>query len=421
MDIKNQWDELDEKSQPETNSESVPSYQENESTQTSSAADLAAKIYPTPATSTSSSTSIVAKHLAHPSEPTPDTSHKPRRFLVAYMTTVFSAITILYGVAGLGYVLIDHFLGIKKDTTSWFYFDMAPIYISIMATLIIFAIIYIVASRYVAKSASNDTIGLKDWRAYKVVYAFFSALLIVTGASVVAGLLYIPLAQLMIADDMQSNQILIQTLAGVHILIWIVLLIWQERLVKKARQSWLQGFIVVAGVVLVVVATGIFPVGSKTDERYDHRAESDLSTIESEISSYKSTHAQLPSSLNDIKLDQDSPIKGRLNNYTYTVKTTQKSISSIYEDYSDLFQSNSSTDEKQSVDTDTSALQKLLSQTPRIPTTQTVKTYELCATFRTDTTGKTNTDGAISALLGTNASSDSFTSHKSGNVCFKRQ
>lgn len=226
----------------------------------------------------------------------------------------------------------------------------------------------------------------------------------------------------MIADDMQSNQILIQTLAGLHILVWIALLIWQERLVKKARQSWLQGFIVVAGVVLVVVATGIFPVGSKTDERYDHRAESDLSTIESKISSYKSTYAQLPSSLNDIKLDQDSPIKGRLGNYTYTVKTTQKSVSSIYEDYSDLFQSNSSTDEKQTVDMDTSALQKMLSQRSRIPTTQTVKTYEICATFRTDTTGKAKTDsGSISALLGATASGDSFTNHKSGSVCFKRQ
>lgn len=141
MDIKNQWDELDEKSQSETNSESTPPYQEKEPAQTSSAADLAAKIYPTPATPASSNASIVAKHLAHPSEPTPDTSHKPRRFLVAYMTTVFSAITILYGVAWLGYVLIDHFLGTKKDTSGLFYFDMAPIYISIMSTLVIFATI----------------------------------------------------------------------------------------------------------------------------------------------------------------------------------------------------------------------------------------------------------------------------------------
>lgn len=362
------------------------------------------------------------------------------------MTTVFSAIVILYGTAWLGYVLIDHFLGAKKDDSSWFYLDLAPLYISIMATLSVFGLIYIVASRYVSKSASDDTIGLKDWRAYKVVYAIFTALLIATGASVIAGLLYIPLAQLLIADDLESKRILVTTLASLHVLVWIGILVWQERLVKKAKQSWLQGFVVVAGVAIVVVATGIFPVGSKTNDRYDHRVESDLSSLETKIMSYQSDNkGALPANLAALKFDEDEPLKGRINNYKYTVKEvkqdnkkesanaqTTKVNATVLKDLSlkdgaNSIQGSDSSYSDDSASSDEAYYNALYESMYSQRSDQTQKSYELCATFRTDTTKKSNKAAGVLdyALSGTSTFGGSgntaeFTKHKTGEVCFTR-
>ena len=407
MDFKNQWDVDKDKSQDDT-------VKDTDTEKTVEQPKVIDAITPPAAASTPSS---ILSSIGHSSPAfLQDTAHKARRFLIAYMTTVFSAIVILYGSAWLGYVLFDHFFGPKRDDSGWFYFDFAPLYLSAMATLTVFAAIYIIASRYVTKSASDDTIGLKDWRAYKVVYAIFTALLVTTGASVIAGLLYIPLAQLMIAEDMQSKQILVQVLASIHVLAWIALLVWQERLVKQAKHSWLQGFIVVAGVLLVVIITGIFPVGSKTNERYDHRAEQDLASLQSKITAYKSANTSaLPSDLTALKFDDDDPLKGRLNNYTYTIKTpSSQTSSSDSSPYSSLYQDDTSS----STDSSSySALLKSMSQTTQMA----ARSYELCATFRTDTTTKTDSQSSslLSAALGSSGS-DVFTKHKADKVCFTR-
>lgn len=385
-----------------------------------------ASLYPEPKSSAASP--FAARILSSTTTNASDDTHKARRFLVAYITTAFSALSILYGTAWLGYVLIDHFLGPKQNSDGWFYIDFAPLYISLMASLAVFGAIYIVASRYVAKSASDDTIGLKDWRAYKVVYAFFSALLIATGASIVAGLVYIPLAQLMIADDLDSKRILVQTIASIHVLAWIAVLIWQERLVKKAKQSWLQGFVVVAGVAIVVIATGIFPVGSKTDERFDNRVASDLSAIQSAISDYKDANKKLPDGLASLTFQEDDTAKDRLKDYVYTLKTPTQADSqnesaqqrakvnaTVLNNNSDNSEDSELTDEEYYE----SLYETMYSNSSR--STSAAQSYELCATFRTDTTAKKDSSGnALINSLSGSSSSYSFTSHKAGNVCFTR-
>lgn len=395
--------------------------------------DKLASLYPSPVTP-----SFARRSESTGGPAAKDDTHKARRFLVAYITTAISALSILYGTAWLGYVLIDHFFGPKQDTAGWFYIDFAPLYISLMASLAVFGAIYIVASRYVAKSASNDTIGLKDWRAYKVVYAFFSALLIATGASIVAGLVYIPLAQLMIADDLDSKRILVQTLASLHALLWIAVLIWQERLVKKAKQSWLQGFVVIAGVAIVVIATAVFPVGSKTNERFDNRVASDLSAIQSAVSDYKDKNKKLPDNLTALTFEEDATVKSRLNDYKYTVKapassssqrqSTQqqtrvnatvlnKDTANDEEDAASLFEDSSEASDE---DYYNALYESMYSNSSRTATT--AQSYEICATFRTDTTAKkdaTSSNALLSSISGA-SNGYSFTSHKAGEVCFTR-
>lgn len=438
MDFKNQWDTDDENASKKDPATSTNVKQDNDDngtgntekpdtstattnlvTQTDS--PTVSDATPTDIPPTISTTNTFAVESINPD------THKARRFLIAYMTTVFSALSILYGTAWLGYVLTDHFLGPKKASDGWFYIDFAPFYIALMASLTVFGIIYIIASRYVAKSASNDTIGLKDWRAYKVVYAFFTALLLTTGASVVAGLAYIPLAQIMIADDLDAKRILVQTVASLHVLAWIGLLIWQERLVRKAKHSIIQGFVVVAGVAIVVLATGIFPVGSKTDERFDNRVASDLSAIESAIDVYQSKNKKFPDQLASLTFEEDDTVKGRLKSYTYQVKTTQPTTNNQAAKVSASVGNNSTSDFTYSEDMseldEEAYYNAMYDSMYNQQTASKQQSYELCATFRTDTTSKKNeyTGTAIlNTLSGTTTNQASFTDHKQGKVCFTR-
>ncbi len=354
-------------------------------------------------------------------------SHAAKRFLIGYVTSLFSALSLLFSTSYLGYVLFDHFISEKKDSSSWFYFDLAPLYISVMASIIVFSLLYILSTHYVAKKAANDTIGLRDWRVYKTVYSFFSASLLVIAASVLAGLLYIPLAQLMIADDLSSTQITIQVLSGLHVLVWVALLIWQERLVKHGKHAKLQGVIVVAIALAIVVLTAIFPVGSKADERRDHRTESDLSSIQTELEKYKDEHKdELPATLSDLKFANDSPVKKRLSHYGYTVKTIQptqtdaeKKLKALQDAASNI--TSLSAEVKDSSES-LSDLSSLYPETPEDKPVVAKKSYELCATFKTDTTkkdsGVANPLSSLSSSL--TSSSYSFDSHKSGLVCFTR-
>lgn len=380
------------------------------------------------------------------SRSTDDTNaHSAKRFLVAYLTSVFSALSLLFSSAFLAYVLLDHFIAEKKEESLLFSFDLAPLYISTMASIIVFAVLYLISTQYVAKKAASDTIGLRDWRAYKIIYALFSATLLVTGASVLASLVYIPLAQMMIADDLSNDQILIQVLGGVHVFVWIALLLWQERLVKLGKNSRVQGVIIAILALAVVVLTAVYPVGSKADERYDRRIENDLSVIQSEIDTYKTAHSgTYPETLAQLEFKGHSQVESRLDNYKYTVKkeTTEPASaqpelsedSDYYKYLSDIaaMQPNGNTDKDEDAASDTSdqgisqtdpqagTMQRSFSSILPVPTTRT--TYELCATFKTDTTEKDDGSSLLTGLSSiTSISSYTFSSHKAGEVCFTRE
>lgn len=341
-------------------------------------------------------------------------THIARRFLVAYLVSIFSALSLLVSTSFLAFVLINHFVAGRTDQATLFFLDLSPVYIVFMSVSIVSALLYALSTRYVASSAAKGEIGWRDWRRYKIIYAFFTAALLTLAAPVVASLLYIPLAQIMIADDLSGSQVTVQVLTSLYILAWIAVLIWQERLVKNSKHNNLQGVIVVAVALIVVVLVGTFPIGSKAGQRQDNRTANDLSAIESEIQKYKTTHeGSLPTTLSDLDITGDSPVKSRLSNYKYTVKDAPRQSPSQAE-------SSSSSQSEDMGDSDLSALFGSGNVSTRVGD----KVYELCATFKTDTTkdqaGLVNPIAAITNPSST-VSSYSYGSHKSGEVCFDRQ
>lgn len=330
----------------------------------------------------------IAGQLAQP-------QHASRRFLAAYITSILSALSLLGGATYLGYTLINHFVAEKSDSWVWQYVDFTPVHISVMTSMIVFGLLYLVTSQYVARAAAKDSVGLRDWRVYRIVYATFTATLLVIAASVIASLLYIPLAMLWFADDLELHQIVTQVAGGLHVLFWIGLLVWQERLVKNGKNAALQGMAVVVLTIALVVATGAFVVAGGIDERYDKRVASDLSRIQSAIAKYSVAHdGKLPAQLSSIELDAENT-EARLGDYQYTVRQTSGATRSAADSLLDYDNSYSSR----------SAYSSMRSQK-----------YQLCATFRTDTT---NLEASPLDAL-TSGGSASFSQHAKGKVCFDR-
>lgn len=337
-----------------------------------------------------------------------------RRFLAAYLVSIFSALTLLSGAATLGYVLLDYFIPKETDVKGAFYLDLSAFYISIMASMTVFGALYLAASLYSAKAAADDTIAIKDWRVYKVVYAVFTAILLTVAATVLASFLYIPIAQSMVADDLTWRQIIIQIMGGVSVLLWVAVLIWQERLVKQGAHSKLQGVVVALGALILTVLTAAFPVAGRADDRYDARTVADLTKIQTALGSYKTEHNKLPTTLKDLDLVEYPTVKKRLAAYKYTVTggTTSDTVTTQRQqvlmqgsesdtDYSSLYNSSMSNDSMSGYGS--SARQS----------------YKLCATFRTDTSAGDDPTSVLS-IVGTISGSSTFAKHKKGEVCFDR-
>lgn len=338
----------------------------------------------------------------------------PRRFLAAYIVSILSGLSLLSSGALLGYVVLNHFIA-PKNSGGLLYIDWAPLYLSVMSSAVVFAVLYLVASQYVARLAAHDEIGIKDWRVYKVVYSSFTAVLFTIAASVIASFVYIPLAILFVAEDLMSWQITTQLLGGLLVLVWVGLLIWQERLVKHGKRVRLQGVFVTAFALVLVILTGIFPVGSKTDERFDSRASSDLLHINSAIQNYQRDHKnELPASLTNLDFEKTDGVTKRLTNYSYKVEKTALPASHMRQTY--LPSNNGEATENAEDRVARLELSYALSRE------QSVKRYQLCTTFKTDTTKNTSDVSPLLAGLsgGTSDSEASFTNHKTGNICFDR-
>lgn len=341
-----------------------------------------------------------------------------RRFLAAYITSILSALSLLSSGACLGYALLDHFLTPKESSLWSQYFDLSPLYLGLITSMIVFGTLYLITSQYVARQVARDTVGVRDWRAYRIVYSGFTAILLTVAASILGSLLYIPLSLALVVQDYEAHAIWIQVLGGLYVLMWIGVLIWQERLVKHGKKAALQGVVVSVLVVLVVILSAMFLVVSKTDERYDKRAVNDLSAIESAINSYKSSNrGELPNNLDALDFSSKPLVEKRLGSYKYTV-TEQEPEEVATDDYygrdmmfdTDLF---AQTDDLNAGDSDS------LWGSVRSRDTEKTRGYTLCATFRTESTEKD--DSPIGALLmGASGSGDSFWVHKKGETCFDR-
>lgn len=341
-----------------------------------------------------------------------------RRFLAAYITSILSALSLLSSGAVLGYALIDHFLA-PKDAGGWAsYFDFSPFYLGLITSMIVFGVLYLITSQYVARQVTHDTVGVRDWRAYRVVYSAFTAILLTIAASVLGSLLYIPLSLALIVQDYESHYIWTQVLGGLHVLVWIGVLIWQERLVKHGKKVALQGVVVSALVVLVVLLSSIFLVISKTDERFDNRVVDDLTAIESAVDRYKSSNrGELPEDLDKLSFTSDPLVKKRLGNYKYTVREQSQEST---EEQDELFQREMWLEDE--VPSPVSGLNGTRSDSYwslQQDEVEMVQEYTLCATFRTESTEKD--ESPISELLlGSASAEDSFRIHKKGEVCFDR-
>lgn len=338
-------------------------------------------------------------------------SHRAKRFLVAYLTSIFSALSLLSGTSFLVYVLLNHFLG-EKSERSWLSLDLAPLYVAVMASTLVFAALYMVSTWYVARSAVRDEIGLRDWRVYKVIYSFFSALLLIVAALVISGLLYIPLAQLLISEDVSARQGIIQAIGGLYVLALTALLVWQERVVKNGRHTKLQGITVVLIAFVVVVLMVLFPIAARADQRHDYRTESDLSAIQTEVERYKIDHkGALPATLAELTFPDDSPIKQRIDGYTYTIKSSPMPAGGSSQTHLKSLQPTSGTNSLPS------PFNPLVPS--RVSAQVSEKTYDLCATFRTDTSENANDSvNPLAAIATVGSNSQQYESHKSGEVCF---
>ena len=346
----------------------------------------------------------IAAQLAKPPQ-------KARRFLAAYITSILSAFALLSGASYLGYMLLNHFLTEKSDSWVWQYVDLSPVNISVMASMVVFGTLYLACSQYAARQAGKDVIGVRDWRAYKIVYAFFSAVLLTTAASVIASLIYIPFAQMLIADDFATHQIVILVLGGLHVLLWLGVLIWQERLVKHGKYSALQGLFIIALAVPLVLLTAIYPVGSGIDTRYDKRVATDLSRIQRAIDEYKTKHDdRVPQNLSELDLEHDTT-EQRLANYKYTAPAQDTSRTQTNLNVDDL-REKIRTGVPLSEEESDRYVEYLDNSMPKA-----AQKYKLCAAFRTDTTQQETSP--IDTLLG-GSGSKPFTQHAAGEVCFDR-
>ncbi|RYF28346.1 MAG: hypothetical protein EOO17_04995 [Chloroflexi bacterium] len=371
---------------------------------------------------------VVSEHITHSpftgavaSTDAKKSESHAKLFLFTYISSALSALSVLWGVSFLGYVVLDYLIkSDKPEVAPAFYYDLAPLYISVMASVLIFGIVHIVTSRYAAKKVADDAVDVKDWRMYRIIYATFSSILAVISAAVIASLVFVPMAQTLIAEDFESRIITIQVIGAINVFAWVGLLLWQERLVKQGSVSIIQNIIVGVGVLSIIVATAALPIAGKQDDRLDARASADLESIEGAIDDFKNDNdGALPASLGELSIESNF-VKKRISSYKYTVKESEsvsksqatyqapleKSLGSRDDSMSDLYGADSGIDSDEYAD---------------MTKQQDSPGYRLCATFKTNTSQKTKDTSALGMYASTiGGNSASFRTHATGEVCFDR-
>jgi competence protein ComGC len=344
----------------------------------------------------------VPTHDAGPTTVPPVPTAGSNIFLVKQLALLFSGLSVLGGLISLGYVLLDHFIADKTSGSGAYnvghYINSWHVWL--VASIITFGGVYVWLSLTVQRALGTGLNSTNDSRVMVVARSIFMGILVIVATTLVAGLLYLLLSVTLAAADISWRDAMIEIFGAVNGLLWIGVLLWQQHLLGKQSSNRLPVIVIAAGIVLLALLTAIFPILSNRAETIDRRTVSDLTTIQSSILTYKYKHDRLPSSLSDLTIDESST-KGRLDDYKYKVTSSSTSSSSL----DDLFGSSSSS---------SYSIGKYSRQT-----------YQLCATFKTDTTdaasdSPTPAYGGISEGVSTTNRTQSFSVHEKGEQCFDR-
>jgi type II secretory pathway pseudopilin PulG len=335
-------------------------------------------------------------------------------FLVGYIASLFAGVSVLYGLSTLGFILLDHFINRPAGLKIGSMFDASGListwHVWLISSLLTFTVLYLILSGSAGKHIAAGLIPERQLQAAEVARSVFTAVLVVSCVSLVAGLLFTLLNSTLAAAEVEAKAVAIQVVGSILTFIWVGIIIWHQSAIHQNGRNGVTGAILATGVIAVVLTAAIFLLAAGRNAVIDSRTVSDLSTIQSKLMSYQLEHEKYPTDLASLKIEDESIAK-RLSKYTYTQKEDAAPASS-----------SSSSSSFQSFESDDSSSDSIYDMTSyygnATKEASTVSTYKLCANFLTDTAGDGTTDLLSGQAAGVSASSAAtFTTHPKGQHC----
>jgi type II secretory pathway pseudopilin PulG len=298
---------------------------------------------------------------------------------------------MLYGLSTLGFILLDHFINRPDGVKIGGLYDASSVvsswHVWLIASLVTFTALYLVLSRAAGKRIAAGLIPERQMQAAEVARSIFTAILVITSATLVASLLFTLLNGTLAAAEIEVKDIVIQIAGTIATFIWVGAIVWHQTTIHRKGRNGLAGVILACAAIILAVIASIFLLAAGRNAVIDSHTMSDLSTIQSKLMSYKSEHDTYPDNLSSLNIT-DEAIKRRLGSYTYTHIVTPASTSSLWDDTS----TKSSSSMYDMTD--------MYSTTSSQPTT--TSSYKLCANFLTD-------DSKDSSILYSSAKSQNST------------
>jgi type II secretory pathway pseudopilin PulG len=324
-------------------------------------------------------------------------------FLVGYITSLFAGTSMLYGLSTLGFILLDHFINRPDGVKIGGLYDASSVvsswHVWLIASLVTFTALYLVLSRAAGKRIAAGLIPERQMQAAEVARSIFTAILVITSATLVASLLFTLLNGTLAAAEIEIKDIVIQIAGTIATFIWVGAIVWHQTTIHRKGRNGLAGVILASVAVILAVVASIFLLAAGRNAVIDSHTMSDLSTIQSKLMSYKSEHNNTyPDNLSSLDIT-DEAVKKRLGNYTYTHIVTPASTSSLWDDTSDK-SSGSMYD-----------MTDMYSTTGSPSTT--TSSYKLCANFLTDD----SKDSSVLYGSAKSQSSTTFYGHGKGEHC----
>ena len=332
-------------------------------------------------------------------------------FLMKYIASLFAGISVLSGLTSLSFILLDHFINKPEGLKLGSMFDASTIvstwHVWLVASLLTFTTLYLLLSRAAGKYLAANNASDNEVQVGEVARSIFTAILIIFAAYLAASLLFTLLNSTIAAAEIEGKDIAIQVAGSVLAFIWITLIIKHQSVVHQQGKNGLAGIILAVVAAAIVIVASVFLLAAGRNAVIDSRTLSDLSTVQSELSTYNAKNDQYPESLSVLAID-DEKVKSRLSNYKYT-RTQTTDESTAQDSYEDMF----SSDDFYSSGS-TSSFRTLQPATKN--------GYKLCANFLTDASSKSDLYGGSADLTeGASASaSTSFYSHGKGEHCIER-